>query len=298
MMKPHNILMTVLMSIILTACSTSAVTTTSSNPAVEVTTTSSPVETSAPGVVTFADPLLEAMIRGAMGKPEGEITLAEAQGVTRMDLTDSLQRQLSEYPPITNLDGLEAFTNLESLDLSQNAVSDISPLAGLTKLTALSLAGNPVTDVAPLAKLTNLKLLILSNCQAQDYNALSNLINLQVLLLDNSSISDVSPLASLTNLQTLYLDKSSVEDFSSLENIYTTLANKDFIIQVQGHADDVLVIFPGWRPPLVMGDGERGKLDIEVSFVIVGIQVEPEIFKCVWNDEIFVGEGGVDVFEG
>jgi Leucine-rich repeat (LRR) protein len=93
-----------------------------------------------------------------MGKPEGEITLAEAKGVTRMDLTDSLQRQLSEFTPITNLDGLEAFTNLESLDLSQNAVSDISPLAGLTKLTVLSLAGNPVTDVAPLAKLTNLKL--------------------------------------------------------------------------------------------------------------------------------------------
>ena len=230
MMKPHNILITVLLTINLAACSTPAVTTTPSNPVAEVTTTSSLVETSMSGFVTFADPVLEAMIRSAMGKPEGEITFAEAQGVTRMDLTDSLQRQLSEFTPITNLDGLEAFTNLESLDLSQNAVTDISPLAGLTKLTALSLAGNPVTDVAPLAKLTNLKLLILSNCQAQDYSALSNLINLQVLWLDNSTISDVSSLASLTNLQTLYLDKSSVEDYSSLENIYTTLANKDFII--------------------------------------------------------------------
>ena len=230
MMKPHNILITILLTITLAACSTPAVTTTSSNPVAEVTTTSSPVETSVTDIVTFADPVLEAMIRGAMGKTEGEITIAEAQGVTRMDLTDSLQRQLSEFTPITNLDGLEAFTNLESLDLSQNAVTDISPLAGLTKLTALSLAGNPVTDVAPLAKLTNLKLLILSNCQAQDYSALSNLTNLQVLWLDNSTISDVSSLASLTNLQTLYLDKSNVEDFSSLENIYTTLANKDFII--------------------------------------------------------------------
>ena len=229
-MKPHNILITVLLTITLAACSTPTVTKTSSNPAVEVTTTSSLVETSMSGIVTFADPVLEAMIRSAMGKPEGEITFAEAQGVTRMDLTDSLQRQLSEFTPITNLDGLEAFTNLESLDLSQNAVTDISPLAGLTKLTALSLAGNPVMDVEPLAKLTNLKLLILSNCQAQDYSALSHLINLQVLWLDNSTISDVSPLVSLTNLQTLYLDKSSVEDFSSLENIYTTLANKDFII--------------------------------------------------------------------
>ncbi len=174
--------------------------------------------------------MLEAMIRGTMGKTEGDITLAEAQAVTRMNLSNELQRTISEETPIKDLSGLENFTSLETLDLSNHAVTDISPLAGLTKLTTLSLAGNPVTDVEPLAKLTNLKLLILSNCQAEDYSVLSNLVNLQVLLLDNSTISDVFPLASLTNLQTLYLDKSSAEDFSSLENIYTTLANKDFII--------------------------------------------------------------------
>ncbi len=230
MMKPHNILMTVLLTIILTACSTSAVTTTSSNPAVEVTTTSSLVETSVPGVVTFADPVLEAMIRGAMGKPEGEITLAEAQAVTRMNFCNELQSYISEVTPIKDLSGLENFTSLETLDLSNHAVADISPLAGLTKLTVLSLSGNPIADISPLAGLTKLKVLMLSGSKAQDYSALSNLVNLQVLMLENSSISDVSPLASLTNLQTLYLDKSSVEDFSSLENIYTTLANKDFII--------------------------------------------------------------------
>ncbi len=230
MMKPYNIMTTVLMTIILTACSASAVTTTPSNPVAEVTTTSSLVETSMSDIVTFADPVLEAMIRSAMGKPEGEITLAEAQGVTRMDLTDSLQRQLSEFTPITNLNGLEAFTNLESLDLSQNAVSDISPLAGLTKLTVLSLAGNPVTDVAPLAKLTNLKLLILSNCQSDDYSALANLVNLQVLLLDNSTIRDLSPLAALTILRQLSLANTSVDDLSPLETIYPNLEQKDFII--------------------------------------------------------------------
>ena len=76
MMKPHNILITILLTITLVACSTPAVTTTSTNPVAEVTTTSSLVETSVPVVVTFTDPALEAMIRGAMGKPEGEITLA------------------------------------------------------------------------------------------------------------------------------------------------------------------------------------------------------------------------------
>ena len=151
MMKPHNILITVLLTITLAACSTSAVTTTSSNPAVEVTTTSSLVETSVPGVVTFADPVLEAMIRGAMGKPEGEITLAEAQAVTRMNFSNELQSYISEVSPIKDLSGLENFTSLETLDLSNHAVADISPLAGLTKLTVLSLSGNPIADISPPA---------------------------------------------------------------------------------------------------------------------------------------------------
>jgi len=223
-MKPYKNLIIVLIAIILSACSAPSAAAAPSN---------SPADTntaSLSGIVTFVDPVLEAMIRGAMGKPEGEITLAEAQRVTRMDLSHDLQNFISEEPPIRDLSGLESFTNLEVLDLSQNAVTDISPLAGLTQLTTLSLAGNPVANLEPLAKLTNLKHLILSDCQAPDYSPLSNLANLNVLLLDNSTISDVSPLASLTNLQTLYLDNSRVEDFSSLENIFTALANKDFAI--------------------------------------------------------------------
>jgi hypothetical protein len=170
------------------------------------------------------------MVRGTIGQPEGGITLAQAQAVTRLDLNDDLQGYLSQEPPIENISGLEAFTNLESLDLSSHAVTDISSLQGLTKLAALSLASNPVADVSPLAGLTNLKLLILSGSKAQDYSALSHLVNLQVLMLDNSTISDLSPLAGLTNLRHLNLAKSSANDYSPLETIYPNLENKDFII--------------------------------------------------------------------
>jgi hypothetical protein len=183
-----------------------------------------------PVIVTFADPVLEAMIRGSMGKTEGDITVAEAQAVTRMNFSNELQSYISEETPIKDLSGLENFTNLENLDLSNHAVTDISPLQGLTKLTTLSLAGNPVADVSPLAGLTNLKLLILSGSKAQDYSALSNLVNLQVLMLDNSTISDLTPLAGLTNLRQLHLANSSIEDLSPLETIYPNLEDKDFII--------------------------------------------------------------------
>ena len=230
MMKSTEILISVLLTLTLTACSTSVVTTTPSTPVAEVTTTSSPVETSAPIVVTFADPVLEAMIRGTMGITEGGITVAEAQAVTRISLRDELLSYISEEAPVKDLSGLESFTSLVSLDLSDHAVTDISPLAGLTDLTALSLAGNPVADLSPLEGLAKLEVLILSGTKAQDYSVLSNLVNLQVLMLDNSTITDLTPLVGLTNLRQLYLANSSTEDLSPLETIYPNLEVKDFLI--------------------------------------------------------------------
>ncbi len=233
MKKTFSKLLIALLAIGLAACGAPAVTTTPSIPVAEVptaTTTPMIVATSVPAVVKFADPVLEAIMRESLGKPEGDITVAEVEAITRLDLNDDLQGYLSQEPPIENISGLEAFTNLESLDLSSHSITDVSPLQGLTKLTSLSLAGNPVADVSPLAGLTNLKLLILSGSQAQEYSALANLVNLQVLMLDNSTITDLAPLAGLTNLQQLYLAKTSVEDLSPLETIYLNLEQKDFII--------------------------------------------------------------------
>lgn len=215
----HHIALTVFLTIALAACA-----------APSAATTPAPAEPPAPAAVEFADPVLETMVRAAIGQPEGGITLAQAQSISRLDLNDELQGYLSQEPQITDISGLEAFTNLESLDLATHAVTDISPLAGLTNLTVLSLAGNPVADVSPLAGLTNLKLLILTGSQAQDYSALANLTNVQVLMLDDSTISDLIPLAGLTSLRQLHLANSPAEDLSILEPIYANLTDKDFII--------------------------------------------------------------------
>lgn len=179
--------------------------------------------------VVFADSALEAMICGAMGKPDGVITAAEAAAVTRLDLSADWERSTLEWTPIKDLDGLEYFTGLESLDLSEHAITDISPLARLTKLTTLALGGNPVADIAPLAGLTNLKTLILTGCAAQDYSPLANLTGLEYLRLDNSAIADAAPLASLTSLQCLYLEGCRL-NYSPLAEIYPNLEGKDFTV--------------------------------------------------------------------
>ncbi|MEM5768013.1 MAG: hypothetical protein AAGU32_06960, partial [Bacillota bacterium] len=239
MKKGLYIALAVIMAVSLAACGA---------PAVETTSPSAPAET--PGVVTFADPVLEAMVREAMGKPEGDITTADAEAVTELKLGIEWQQQIPEETQIKDLSGLEHFTNLKNLELSFHAVTDITPLAGLTKLESLSLGGNPVADIAPLSGLTNLGFLTLFNCQAKDYTPLASLVKLGGLLLEYSTISDVSmlsgltslwwlglahtqvsdvtPLAALTNLKKLQLADCPIVDYSPLVDIYPNLEEKDF----------------------------------------------------------------------
>jgi len=210
-----------------------------------------PVSTQA-DVVTFADPLLEAMVRAAMNKPEGDITLAEAEAVAELKLSIDWQQEPAPDTQIKDISGLENFKNLEILELHFHAITDISPLAGLTKLTSLSLGGNPVTDITPLAGLTSLGSLTLFNCQTQDYTPLANLTGLGMLLLDhatisdvsmlsgltelwwlslsNTQVSDVSPLSTLTNLRKLQLAGCPVSDYTPLSAIYPNLEEADFSI--------------------------------------------------------------------
>ena len=205
-----------------------------------------------PQNVTFADPLLEKMVRAAMNKPEGDIIIAEAEAVTELKLGIEWQQEPAEGTQIKDISGLESFTNLENLELSFHAISDISPLAGLTKLSSLSLGGNPVANIEPLSGLTNLDFLTLFNCQAQDYTPLAKLTGLGGLLLDHSTIndvkmlsgltelwwlslsntqvSDVSPLSTLIKLKQLQLEGCPITDYSPLVAIYPNLEEKDFTI--------------------------------------------------------------------
>ena len=54
---------------------------------------------------------------------------------------------------IESLDGLEHFTRLERLNLSDNRLTELSPLYGLTKLRSLDLRGNPELGEAAVAAL-------------------------------------------------------------------------------------------------------------------------------------------------
>lgn len=245
MKRVFYLLMTAILAGVLFACGEPA-TVSSDTPAVDTETTETPE------VVVFADAVLEAGVREAMNKPDGDITVAEAEAVTELHLsTDYSPDEPEEGTVIKDLNGLECFKNLENLELNFHSITDLTPLAGLTSLRSLGLGGNPISDLTPLSGLTNLQSLALFNCQAEDYGPLANLVNLESLYLEYSSISDltplsglmnlqrlslvdtlvsdVSPISGLTNLISLSLSGCSIDDYTPLSSLYRGLEEKDFL---------------------------------------------------------------------
>ena len=120
---------------------------------------------------------------------------------------------------IVDLTGLEHATNVRTVGLYHNPISDISVFANFNLMWGFNLWGCQVSDISPLRNLTNLDAFSLGANQISDLRPLSGLIQLQRIELESNRISDVSPLASLINLKVLELDHNQIVDFNPLANL-------------------------------------------------------------------------------
>ena len=137
---------------------------------------------------------LKAEKNGAVAEPETaepviigdrEIPATERSLVLAdMGLTDADLAALSQLP------------GLESLSLSDNALTDIAVVGELRGLSFLQISGNAIADLTPLRSLSQLK----------------------TLYIDNNPITDFTPLYALTTLKTL-----SMKDITITESQLTEL---------------------------------------------------------------------------
>jgi hypothetical protein len=119
MKKTLFILLALLLALGLAACGAPAATETPLPEVSESTLTETPEPPAEPTpepVVVFTDAVLEELVRKAMDKPEGNISLAEAETVTMLDL----QMDGNDYslPRIEDVRDLKQFPNLTSLTLN------------------------------------------------------------------------------------------------------------------------------------------------------------------------------------
>jgi len=223
--------------------------------------TSAPDASAAPAdpVIDFGDDVLESLVREAMKRPTGDITVADAEATTELEMQQ--QGVDPNQPYIHNLDALKHFKNLTYLGLGfavlnaddPTAAIDISPLAGMTKLESLQLGGlviddlsivanmpnlmsltvfggNRLTDISPLASATNLEALTLRGNRISDITPLSGLTKLRYLDLQDNAISNVMPLTGLTSLNRLFLMNNPIDDYSPIREIRSHLEEWDFSI--------------------------------------------------------------------
>jgi len=120
---------------------------------------------------------------------------------------------------ITDISFLKELTNLTTLDLSFNQISDIALLKELKNLIILDLSNNQISDISPLKELTNLRSLNLSKNQISDITPLKELKNLIILDLSNNQITDITPLKELTNLRVLNLTINQITDITPLKEL-------------------------------------------------------------------------------
>jgi Leucine-rich repeat (LRR) protein len=125
----------------------------------------------------IADPIVEKRIRTELRKPTGELTEADLEKVTELNLVGY---------QLTDVKGLEKLTKLKELSLDGNQLTDVKGLEKLTKLKELSLPFNQLTNVKGLEKLTQLKELYLQANQLTDVKGLEKLTNLEGLYLEGN----------------------------------------------------------------------------------------------------------------
>lgn len=126
-----------------------------------------------PQVLQFKDPhlktalLLSMKSQKLLSEQATDITVADAQKVT--DLGDIVSTTGLDGMEISDISGLEYFTNVTKLNLSYNQISNLSPLKSLTKLEELYLEQNDISDISVVKDLSNLKKLDVSNMKITDW---------------------------------------------------------------------------------------------------------------------------------
>ncbi|HEY0045198.1 MAG TPA: T9SS type A sorting domain-containing protein [Flavobacterium sp.] len=188
--------------------------------------------------ITFTDSnlkakLLEASIENGIARDvnqnyiavdansNGEIEVTEAQNVYHLFIGVS---------EISSLTGIQNFSNLQTLDASQNYLSTFST-AGLTNLRDLTIGGNPLTSL-DVSGLPNLQYLSVyeGNLTTLNLTGITSLLSLDISY-NNLSTLDVSQFPGLTslnctdnNLQVLDLSGlSNLEYLDCSYNVLTTL---------------------------------------------------------------------------
>ncbi|MEO1971420.1 MAG: DUF1588 domain-containing protein, partial [Pirellulaceae bacterium] len=167
-------------------------------------------------------------IRERIRKPEGELTQADYDRVTFLNLQG---KGLVDISPLRKL------TKLKNLRLDYNDLTDISSLANAVEIDKLELTGNRLKSLAPVAQMKNLRRLTFARNEIADLSPIAGLTALEFISCYVNPITDVSALHGLTRLKKVKLQGNPVPEMK-LAKARLALPECDVQWQVTNHVWD------------------------------------------------------------
>lgn len=140
---------------------------------------------------------------------------------------------LSNYN-ITDLSGIENFTNLYTINLSHNDISNIEPLLELHDLKDLDLRYNSFTKIPDELKNADLDSLALSYNPISDFSGLADIKSIVRLELEGTDVKE-DDLRFIKNLKiiSLNLSKTRIKDYSLLKTLNNEVVDPDRDLNLQ-----------------------------------------------------------------
>jgi hypothetical protein len=127
--------------------------------------------------------------------------------------------QLENNNKETSIQCIQNLTNLETIDIPESKIIDLSPLENLHRLKGLFLSGNNIKNIQVLANLKAIEQLYLDQNSVKDITPIEELSKLRVLNLNYNNITDIKAVRNLTKLTHLFLAHNSIQTIEYLSEL-------------------------------------------------------------------------------
>lgn len=153
------------------------------------------------------------------GMPRLKELMVKGNKLTNLEMLDALKELESldaTENQLTDIQQLRRLANLKTLILRKNHIYRIKELQANELLEKLDLSYNELTDIRPLEKLNRLKHLVLDGNNIRDPNPIQALKSLTFLSLAETRLSAIFFLQGLTELKFLNLRNNEIKDLYPL----------------------------------------------------------------------------------
>ncbi len=211
--------------------------------------------------------------------------------IAKSQLSSLSEQVTCSFSNITDIEGAQYLTNINTLFLAGNNISNIDALKDLTNLTSIHLGHNNITDIETLKSLTSLEYLSLNYNNISNLDTLKNLTNLKQLYLDNNSIDSVVALSGLINLEELNLDYNSITNIEPLKNLDKLVYVGLYEQKIQ--LEDVVINSSSYSfsDKIVSIDGSI--IEYTDSNEYIFNEGETKEVSNAWNTEVKIGNASV-----